>query len=162
VGGPRKDAGEAREAAEKVIVRDAKPSELNFLQGKLRAFERDNFEQFDLRQAVVFVAEDFDGLPAGMVCLRLRCSPVSLAPMWHLEPLVLFSNFVRTSPLHSQRKATYLLATAAEAYIADSTRNTTGVRAFFVYIEDKNERMHGLAQSIGWMPIPGKLYAKET
>lgn len=145
-----------------MIVRDAHAGEINFLQGKLRAFEKDNYEQFDLRQAVVFVAEDFDRLPAGMVCLRLRSSPISSAPIWHLEPLVLFNNFVKTSPLHSQRKATYLLAKAAEAYIADRTRNTTGVHIFFAYIEDKNERMHGLAESIGWMPIPGKLYAKET
>lgn len=145
-----------------MIVRDAEAEELSFLQGKLAQRAKDNYEQFPLSQAIVFVAEDFDHLRAGMVCLRLRPSPISSAPMWHVEPLLLFPEFVRTSPLHSQRKATYLLAKAAEAYIADRTRNTTGVRAFFVYIEDKNERMHGLAQSIGWMPIPGKLYAKET
>jgi hypothetical protein len=145
-----------------VIVRDAKAEELSFLQGKLAQRAKDAYEQFPLATAIVLVAEDFDGLRAGMVCMRLRLSAISGAPQWHIEPLILFPEFIKTSPLHSQRKATYLLAKAAEAYIADRTRNTTGVHTLFAYIEDKNERMHGLAQSIGWMPIPGKLYAKET
>lgn len=143
-------------------VREAKIEELSFLQGKLAQRAKDGYEQFPLRQAIVLVAEDFDGLRAGIVCLRLRTSPISAAPMWLVEPLLLFPEFVRTSPLHSQRKATYLLAKAAEAYIADRSRNTTGVHSFFVHIETKNKPMHRLARHIGWMPVKSKLYAKET
>lgn len=162
MGFTRAEAFEAHEAAEKVIVRNAKAEELSFLQGKLLQRQGDGYEQFPLSQSIVFVAEDFDHLRAGMVCLRLRSGPVTSAPMWLVEPLILFPEFIKTSPSHSQRKATYLLAKAAEAYITDRTRNTTGVHWLYAYIEDQNERMHGLAEAIGWVPIPGKLYAKET
>lgn len=145
-----------------MIIRAARAKELSFLQGKLAQRGKDGYEQFPLSQSIVHVAEDYDGLRAGMVCARLRQSPISMAPCWHIEPLILFPEFVRASPRHSQRKATYLLAKAAEDWITDSTRNTTGVQAFFVYIETKNKPMHKLAKHIGWMPIKGKLYAKEA
>jgi hypothetical protein len=146
-----------------IMVRPAKLEETSWLQGNLNQRVHDGYEQFDLRRAVVFVAEDTeDGLRAGMVCARLRTSPVTMAPMWIVEPLVLFRQFIRVSALHSQRKATYLLAKTIEAYIADRSRNTTGVHSFFVHIENKNKAMHGLARHIGWKPVKYKLYTKET
>jgi hypothetical protein len=144
------------------MIRPAKAEELPFLQAKLSDRAKDNYEQFPLASAVVFVAEDYDHLLAGMVCLRLRASPISMAPCWHLEPLILFPAFVKHSALHSQRKATYLLAKAAEDYVTDRSRNTSGVYSFFCYIQNKNKPMHGLARHIGWMPVKGKLYAKEA
>lgn len=145
-----------------MITRLAKHDEIPFLQAKLANRMVDGYEQFRLEFAVVLVAEDFDGLLAGMICARLRSSPISQGRMWHIEPLILFPEFVRTSPRQSQRKATYLLAKAAEDYITDKARNTTGVHSFFVFIETKNKPMHGLARHIGWMPVKGKLYAKEA
>jgi hypothetical protein len=145
-----------------MMIRPAKLNELNFLQAKLSDRAKDGYEQFPLETAVVHVAEDYDGLLAGMVCARLRQSPLTLARMWMVEPLILFPEFLRTSPLHSQRKATYMLAKAAESCIADRTRNTTGVHSFFVHIEKKNKPMHGLARHIGWMPLKYTFYAKET
>jgi hypothetical protein len=145
-----------------VKTRPAQLREICFLQWKLAQRQKDGYEQFPLITAIVFVAEDIDGLLAGMVCMRIRQSPMTLAPMWQVEPLLLFPEFVRTSPAHSQRKATYLLAKAAESYIADRTRNTTGVHSFFVHIETKNKRMHGLARHIGWRPLKCRFYAKET
>jgi hypothetical protein len=82
--------------------------------------------------------------------------------MWLVEPLVLFREFLRVSPLHSQRKATYILAKAIEAYVADRSRNTTGVHAFFVHIENKNRAMRGLARHIGWSPAEFQIFTKET
>jgi hypothetical protein len=145
-----------------VIIRPAESEEIPSLQWKLSQREAEGYEQFPLAQAIVFVAEDFDGLLAGMVCLRLRNSPISMAPMWHVEPLILFRDFLLHSPRQAQRKATYMLAKAAEAYVMDPERNTTGVRAFFVFIENKNKPMHGLARHIGWKTVKGKLYAKEA
>jgi hypothetical protein len=145
-----------------VIVRDAQFNEIPFLQAKLARKEKEGYEQFPLSTAIVLVAEDGDGLRAGMVCLRIRQSPVNLAPMWQVEPLILFSEFIRTSPLHSQRKATYLLARAAESYIADRSRNTTGVHSFFVHVMKKNKAMHRLARHIGWSEPKWKIYAKEA
>lgn len=145
-----------------MMIRPARAEELSFLQGKLAQREKDNYEQFPLSQSIVHVAEDYDGLRAGMVCMRLRPSPVSMAPCWHIEPLILFPEFVRASPRHAQRRATYLLAKAAEAWIADDSRNSTGVKLFFVFIETKNKPMHGLAKHIGWPTVKGKLYAKEA
>lgn len=146
-----------------IMVRAAKLEEISFLQGKLAQRADEGYEQFDLRRAIVFVAEDTeDGLRAGMVCARLRTSPFNGAPMWIVEPLALFPEFVRTSPLHSQRKATYLLAKAVEAYIADRSRNTTGVHAFYVHIPNRNKPMHGLARHIGWSAAKYKIYTKET
>ena len=145
-----------------MIVRAAKAEEIFFLQGKLLQRHKDGYEQFPLFQSIVHVAEDYDGLRAGMVCMRLRPGPMSMDPFWHVEPLILFPEFVRTSPRHAQRKATYLLAKAAEAWIADTSRNKTGVSLFFVFIENKNRPMHKLAKHIGWTPVRGKLYAKEA
>lgn len=144
-----------------MIVRAAQFNEIPFLQGKLRAREKDQYEQFPLQTAIVFVAEDYDNLLAGMVAMRLRTSPVNLSPMWIVEPLILFPDFVRNSPAHSQRKATYLLAKAAEGYITDRSRNTTGVHSFFVHINTKNKPMHGLARHIGWKPPKWKIYLRE-
>lgn len=146
-----------------ITVRPAKIEELNALQTQLARRAKDGYEQFDIERSVVHVAEDtVDGLLAGMICARLRVSPISMAPCWHVEPLLLFPAFTRHSGQHSQRKATYLLAKAAENYITDPARNTTGVRAFFVFIENKNKPMHGLARHIGWKPVKGKLYAREA
>jgi hypothetical protein len=158
----REKASEACEDTEKVIVRSVQFDEVPFLQAKLAQREKDGYEQFPLTSAIVLVAEDGDGLRAGMVCMRIRSSPVNLVPMWQIEPLILFPEFVRTSLRQSQRKATYLLAKAAEGYIADRTRNTTGVHAFFVSIETKNKPMHRLARHIGWKPPKWKIYAKEA
>lgn len=142
-----------------IMVRPAKLEEVSWLQGNLAQRVNEGYEQFDLRQAIVFVAEDTeDGLRAGMVCARLRTNPISAAPMWMVEPLMLFRTFVRLSPAHSQRKATYLLAKAIEAYITDRSRNTTGVHTFFLHIETKNKAMHGLARHIGWSPAKYKIY----
>lgn len=145
-----------------MITRAATLAEVPFLTAQLQNRAKDNYEQFDLRQSIVHVAEDTDGLLAGMVCARIRPGPLNMVACWHVEPLILFPEFVRTSPTHSRKKATYLLARAAESWIADRTRNTTGVQAFFVYIETKNKPMHGLAKHIGWKPVKGKLYVKET
>lgn len=162
MGRAREEALEAHEDEEEVIIRPAQFEEIPFLHGKLAQREKDGYEQFPLWTSMVFVAEDSDGLRAGMVCMRIRQSPATLALMWQVEPLLLFPEFIRTSPLHSQRKATYLLAKAAESYIADRTRNTTGVHSFFVHIENKNKPMHGLARHIGWRPLKYRFYAKET
>jgi len=145
---------------ETVNIRPPRPNELPQLQGRLAAREKDGYEQFPLLGAIVFVAEDYDGLLAGMVAMRLRMSPWAAVPMWQIEPLILFPGFIRNSPAHAQRKATYLLAKAAEGYITDRSRNTTGVRSFFCHIEQENYRMHGLAEHIGWLAVPGTFYAK--
>lgn len=143
-----------------MMIRPARAEELSFLQGKLAQYR--DYEQFSLTTAIVHVAEDYDRLRAGMVCARLRLSPIRMEPCWQIEPLILFPEFIRTSPRHAQRKATYLLAKAAEDWITDGSRNTTGVRSFFVYIPNRNKPMHGLAKHIGWTPVKGKLYAKEA
>lgn len=145
-----------------MIVRAAKPDEMAFLQAKLGDRAKDGYQQFDLETAVVLVAEDYDAMLAGMVCLRLRQGPVRAERCWQIEPLILFPQFIRHSPRQSQRKATYMLAKAAEEWIADPWRNTSGVRCFYCFIENKNIRMHGLAEHIGWQPVHGIFYGKEA
>lgn len=140
-----------------IRTRPARLEELPFLQAKqLEAAEARGFERLDLSRSVVHLAEDtVDGMRCGLIAKRL---------VWQVEPLILFPEFERTSTKMAAKRVTYLLARAAENFIADPTQNSTPVKFFFAVIENRNPRMQDLAMHIGWQRIyPGcKVFGRDV
>ena len=123
----------------KVIVRPARLEEIPQLQDMLLE-QSDSFEQQDIGKTICYVAE-CDGKVVGMAAGRL---------VWQIEPVLLDRNFKQTAPLHAQRKGTLLLIRAIDAYIADRTRNKTGIYGYFCSIQGKV--MQQLAVHFGMWP----------
>jgi len=140
-----------------IRTRPARLEELPFLQAThSQVAEQRGFEQLDLSKSVVIVAEDTtDGMRCGLLAARL---------IWQFEPLVLFPPFERTSTGMAKKRATYLLARAGEAYIADPSLNCTPIRSFFAVIQNSNPRMQNLAEHIGWQRVypKCKIFGKDT
>ena len=104
------------------------------------AEQSDSFEQQDLLKTICYVLE-FRGQLAGFASGRL---------VWQVEPVLLDQQFKATASKHSQRKGTLLLIRAIDAYIADRTRNKTGIYSYFCSIQDAV--MQKLALAFGMWP----------
>jgi hypothetical protein len=137
-----------------IEIRPAREIDLPLLQMKLAERAAEGYEQLDLRRSIVHIAEA-EGIESGFVSARLT---------WQIEPLTLFKDFERNAPPAALRRATYMLARAAEGWIADRARNSTGLHSFFAVIENRNKRMQELAEHIGWAPVYRKcrFFGKDT
>jgi hypothetical protein len=96
-------------------VRPARESELTYLENRMREL---GHERVDLRRSMVWVSED-NGLITGMICQRL---------VWQMEPHIVFPEVTNKT---TRRRSALLLAKAAESFIADRMRNTTGIFSYF-------------------------------
>jgi hypothetical protein len=123
-----------------VTVRPAREEDLHELHYRLHE-QRDYFEQQDLRQTIVFVTE-CDGEIVGFGAARL---------MWQVEPILLTPEFKRQGSKHAHRKATYLLISALENWIADRNLNRSGIHSYFCHI--LGSTMQKLAVSFGMIPV---------
>jgi hypothetical protein len=133
-----------------VVIRPATLEDLPYLDHRLRNAK--NATQVDLRKAIVFVAE-YDGCIVGFTAARL---------LWNIEPLMLFEEFRRRAPHHARRRATYELAKSIDGWIADRSRNTTGIHGYFCFIADRVVRK--LAEHFGMFHIftGPKFFGRET
>lgn len=123
----------------RVTVRPALAREIPELQARL-AEQRHYFEQQDLRETVLYVAE-YDGQKVGLCAGRL---------VWQVEPLMLFPEFQENAPHFAQEKATYMLIRALDHWIA-SPENATGITQYFCFILKR--RMQTLAQAFGMLEV---------
>lgn len=115
-------------------VREARAEEIPWL--KMRLAETEG-EQVDLEQARVFVAVE-DGKIIGMFPLRM---------VWQGEPLLIFPE-CRNKITRS--RATYQLFREACAWLADKSRNHTGIHWFFGIT--RSEAVKDWAPRIGLHP----------
>lgn len=97
---------------------------------------RGGHERVNLRQSVVFVAEE-DGEMVGSLSARL---------IWQLEPLHIWAR-----AKSSQRKAAFMLPKAMEAYIGDRALNKTGIFSYFFVT--KGRKWAKLAEHFGCLRI---------
>lgn len=123
-----------------VTVRPARKEDLPILQAELAA-QGNLYEQQDLAKTICFVTE-YDGEIVGFSAARV---------VWQVEPLLLFRKFKKFAPHHAQRKATYLLIRDLDAWLADRSKNTTGIYFYFCSIVGKTMRL--LAMSFGMVPV---------
>jgi hypothetical protein len=107
-----------------VIVRPAREDEIPYLEQRLAETKE---EKVNLRQAMVWVAEQ-DGKIVGMTCMRL---------IFQVEPLMIFDDARASLPKSTIRKAVYGMAKEMETWVADRSRNTTGIHSYFAVIKDK-------------------------
>lgn len=121
-----------------VTVRPPREDELPLLQGLLYRY-REEFEQQDLRQSIVYIAE-FEGDVVGFVSGRI---------VWQIPTLLIDRQM--GLPRHVQRKATYLLIKAIDAWIGDRSKNLSGVHFYFCVI--KNRTMQQLAKAFGMLRV---------
>lgn len=127
-----------------MIVRPARQDELPFLKEQLWSTTH---EKVDLSRCMVWVAES-EGQIVGMLPARL---------IWQLEPLFIFPH----TKLGVARRATYELAAEAEAWIADRSKNTTGIYSYFAVIKDKV--FEALAKRWGLLSVYGecRIYGRD-
>lgn len=130
-------------------VRAATPEDLPYLQHRLALKPRN--EQVNLRQMIVFIAE-YDGVIVGFTGARL---------MWQWEPMMLFDEFKRLAPKAARRRATVMLAHQMESWIADRTKNHSGIHSYFCFIRDR--MMQRMAVSFNMLRIytGGKFFGKD-
>jgi hypothetical protein len=121
-----------------VTVRPAKPEELLDLQSLLYR-HRGEFEQQDLTQAIVYVAEKDDAI-VGLITGRL---------VWQIPTLLIDRE--ANLPAHVKRKATYMLIRELDNFIGDRERNRTGIYFYFCVI--KNRTMQHLAKAFGMLRV---------
>jgi len=135
----------------RVTVRPATPEDLHELHWRLHE-QRHLYEQQDLRNSIVMVAED-EGQIVGFVAARL---------MWQVEPLLLTPEFIKEAPGHAQRRATYLLIREIDRWIGDRTKNRSGLHSYFCSIVGKT--MRKLALSFGMLPVyqKCKFFGRDT
>lgn len=98
-----------------VAYRAARESELPYLAERMREL---GHERIDLKRSMVWVTENDDVL-TGMICQRL---------VWQLEPHIVFPEVTNKT---TRRRSALLLAKAAESFIADRVKNTTGIFSYF-------------------------------
>jgi|SRR5579884_40651 len=134
----------------RVTIRPATDSDLPYLAERLS--EQTYFEIVDLPKMIVYVAE-YDGRIIGFTAARL---------MWQIEPLYLTPEFIKYAPHFARQKATLGLIRAIEGWIADRTRNTTGVYWYFCYI--KGRVMQRLAEAYGMIRSyhHGRFYVRDV
>lgn len=123
-----------------VTVRPARPEDLLLLQSMLHE-QRHYYEQQNLANSIVFVAE-FNGEIVGFSAARA---------MWQVEPVLLDSHFVKLGPLHARKKATYLLIRELDSWLADRSKNLSGIYSYFCCI--RGHIMQKLAVSFGMLRV---------
>lgn len=135
----------------RVSVRPARPEELPELQFRLRE-QGNRYEMQDLSKTICYVAE-YDGKIVGFTACR---------PMWQVEPLLLVPEFTKDAPGFAQAKATALLIKAVDGWIADRTRNQSGIHWYFCAIVGRT--MRKLAVSFGMVPVytKAKFFGRDT
>ena len=152
IGFPSPLAGKARRnkaSAAPITVRPASLSDIPALQSML-CDQADSFEHQDLTRTIPFVAE-CEGRIVGFVAARCQ---------WQIEPLLLDRSFKKNASRHAQRKATYMLIREVDRFLADRTKNRSGIYYYFCHIVD--ETMQKLALSFGMTRIYfGKFYGRE-
>ena len=132
-----------------VTVRPARIEEIPQLREFLRE-QADYFEQNDISQSIVFLAEYGDEI-VGFCAARLQ---------WQIEPLLLTRKFQQHGPHFAQAKATYLLIREIDRWLGDRAKNQTGIYYYFCHIRDKT--MQKLAVSFGMTRVYfGKFFGKE-
>lgn len=126
-------------------ARQARQDEIPFLTEQLW---KTTHEKVDLSRCMVWVAEDDNGQLVGMLPFRL---------IWQGEPLHIFPN----TKLSTARRASYELAAEAEAWIADRSKNTTGIYSYFAVIKDKV--FEALAKRWGLLSVYGecRIYGRD-
>jgi len=132
-----------------VTIRPATPEDIPYLQKRLSETPRTT--QVELERAIVFVCE-YGGEIVGFTAARM---------MWQIEPVMLFPEFIRTAPHFARQKATYRLISAIDRWLADPTKNTTGIYMYFCFIT--NRVMQKLAVSFGMMRTytGGKFFGRD-
>jgi hypothetical protein len=142
-------ARKVRRKMPRTVVRVAMPSDIPVLQAMLRD-QADYFEQQDLRRTITFVAE-CEGRIVGFISARCQ---------WQIEPLLLDRAFKREASQAAKRRTTYLLIREIDRWLADRTKNRSGIYYYFCHIID--ETMQRLAVSFGMTRIYfGKFYGRE-
>jgi hypothetical protein len=132
-----------------ITIRPASLVDIPVLQTMLRD-QADSFEHQDLTRTIAFVAE-CDGRIVGFIAARCQ---------WQIEPLLLDRLFKQEASRHAQRKATYMLIREVDRFLADRTKNRSGIYYYFCHIVD--ETMQKLALSFGMTRIYfGKFYGRE-
>ena len=122
----------------KVETRPARVDEIEYLQARLA--EDPTYEKVDLKTSIVFV-DVYDGQLVGFGAARL---------IFQVEPLYLFPEFKKNAPKFAQKRATYQLIKALDAWIFDPERNKSGIRQYFCFILDKT--MQKLALAFNMLP----------
>lgn len=123
-----------------VTVRPARPEDVLLLQSMLHE-QRHYYEQLNVRNSIVFVAE-YDGEIIGFSAARV---------IWQIEPVLLDAQFARLGPLHARKKATYLLIRELDAWLGDRSRNLSGIYSYFCTI--RGHIMQKLAVSFGMLRV---------
>lgn len=124
-----------------VTVRPATDADLHELHWHLHD-QRDYFEQQNLRNAIVMVLEE-DGQIVGFGAARVA--------WWQIEPVLLTRSFKKHGSKHAQRKGTYLLIRELDRWIADRSKNLSGMHSYFCAIRSRT--MQKLARSFGMFQI---------
>lgn len=99
-----------------------------------------NNESHDLDRRILYVIKHNEIL-SGCIGARL---------IWQIEPLWLTPEFDRDASPITKRRAVYKLIRAMEAWLGDSTKNTTGLNRYFGAIS--NKRMEKVALEYGMKP----------
>lgn len=133
----------------RATIRPAKQIDMSYLAKRLA--EKSRNEQVDLNQAIVFVVEYGENI-VGFSAARL---------IWQIEPVMLFDEFKHRAPHIARQRATYLLITAVDRWIADRARNTTGIHSYFCFVKDRV--MQKLATHFGLLRIyvGGKFFGRD-
>jgi len=123
-----------------VTVRPARLEDLLILRSMLHE-QRRYFEQQLLTHSIVFVAE-YQGEIVGFSAARV---------IWQIEPILLDPLFSKTAPLFARQKATYLLIRELDAWLADRSKNVSGIYSYFCTI--RGRIMQKLAMSFGMLRV---------
>ncbi len=129
-----------------VTHRPARADELPFLQGKINESDQ---EKVNLSQAFVFVVEE-DGEVIGLIAARLA---------WmQLEPAYIWGGKTK----NAKRRAMFHLYTAIRDWIADRSKNQSGIHSF--WFVTKSDAVAQWAEKMGCLQIYQgcKMYAKDT
>lgn len=118
-----------------VTHRPARADELPFLQGKINDSDQ---EKVNLAQAFVFVVEE-DGEVIGLIAARLG--------WFQIEPAFIWGGKSK----NAKRRAMHQLFFAMRNWIADRTRNLSGIHSFWFVTKD--DAVADWAKKVGCLEI---------
>jgi hypothetical protein len=116
-----------------MIIRFIRPDEIPLMHERMREQET---EFIDLNTTPAWVAEDEQGNIIGILPARL---------VWNLEPLLIFPEVINTI---TASRASLGLFKAAEVWLSDRTKNTTGI--YWYFIKTRSESVKQWASRLGW------------
>lgn len=133
-------------------VRPASMADVPYLQKRLS--ECPTWEQVDLSRGIVFVAEEKEEI-VGFISARM---------IWQVEPLFLFPEYMKSRKRgvhHLRRKASWMLFHALDSWLADRSKNTTGIYTYFCHVVSK--AVMRMDKHLGFARIypGGRLYGKD-